>query len=134
MKTNFRYMKKCTKCKSKKPLTDFYSSVNTKDNLHSWCKPCFRENTRNDYLKRSFGIEIADYEAMLSMQDYGCAICGKKDDTLLRSGVYKRLCVDHNHKTGKLRGILCENCNRGIGLFKDSQELLENAINYLNQF
>jgi DNA-directed RNA polymerase subunit RPC12/RpoP len=71
---------------------------------------------------------------MLAVQDNKCAICGKEDDTVLSSGAYKRLAVDHCHKTGKLRGILCENCNRGIGMFKDNQELLEQAIRYLNQF
>jgi hypothetical protein len=68
------------------------------------------------------------YETMLESQNYSCSICSKKhtDD--------KKLHVDHCHTTGKVRGLLCNNCNNGIGKLKDSTELLEKAINYLKTY
>ena len=89
---------------------------------------------RDSYLKRTYGIDSKQYDEMLATQDYKCAICGKTEDTLLDSGVNKSLAVDHNHETGEIRGILCENCNRGIGLLQEDVEILENSIKYLNQF
>jgi len=65
---------------------------------------------------------------MLEEQNYRCAICNNEDEVEGR-----RLAIDHCHTTGVVRGLLCGKCNRGIGLFYDSQELLERAINYLNK-
>lgn len=77
-------------------------------------------------LKRRYGITTQHYDDLLIEQDYKCVICG----TEYRCD--KRLHVDHDHETGDVRGLLCGECNRGIGMFKDSQKLLKNAINYLN--
>jgi hypothetical protein len=60
-------------------------------------------------------------------QDYRCAICNVHEENVTKS-----LAIDHDHATGKVRGYLCNNCNRGIGLLKDSVEILSNAIKYLN--
>ena len=128
-------MKKCSKCKNEKPIIDFYKSSFNKDGLHSWCKLCLKMGIKNAYLKRLYGIDLKKYEEMLFIQDGGCAICNKKEDTFLKLyNCNKSLAVDHNKTTGKIRGILCENCNRAIGLLKHNTNLLENAINYLNQF
>lgn len=77
-------------------------------------------------LRKKYGITIEDYEAILSGQDSRCAIC--RSDT---SAGGDRLAVDHCHKTGKIRGLLCFDCNVAIGKFKDSPELLLRAIEYL---
>lgn len=70
-------------------------------------------------------MSVEDYEKMLEQQNYKCAICGQHE-------TQKRvLSVDHCHKTGKVRGALCAACNRGIGSLKESKEVLEAAINYL---
>lgn len=130
--TNFEM--RCTKCKITKPLKDFYQSPLTGSGYNSWCKDCFRKIVRNGYLKRTYGIDEDEYERLLALQDYGCAICQKKTDTVLGHGVNKMMAVDHNHQTGQIRGILCENCNRALGLFNDNKQSLQNAINYLNQF
>ncbi len=87
-----------------------------KDNPHK---------VRHTYLKKHFKITLAEYEQMLEQQNNGCAICGHKCKT------YGNLSVDHCHKTGKIRGLLCTNCNRAIGLFSDNVDFLKNAIRYL---
>ena len=79
---------------------------------------------KNGNLKRTYGISLEEYESLLESQDNVCKICKTEK-------IGKHLAVDHDHKTGKIRGILCENCNRGLGMFKDSPELLQNAIQYL---
>lgn len=79
---------------------------------------------RNGHLVRKYGITADEYDRRLDEQGGGCKICGK---ILQRVS----LAVDHNHKTGKVRGILCENCNRGLGMFKDDPNLLRSAIEYL---
>lgn len=78
------------------------------------------------HLKRFYGMEPETYFDMLNKQNGVCAICGKEDD-----GSGKRLHVDHNHVTGKIRGLLCRSCNAGLGHFKDNQHLLDGAIKYL---
>ena len=68
-------------------------------------------------------MSLEDYERLLKEQNYKCLICDKK----------KKLYVDHCHKTGKVRGLLCDLCNRGIGLFKEDVNSLSRAINFLNE-
>lgn len=85
------------------------------------------EYRRRLSLKKNFGITIEQYDAMLKEQNGVCAICGNK----CKSG--RRLAVDHCHKTGLNRGLLCANCNRGLGLFSDSTKLLIAAIKYLQR-
>ena len=75
-------------------------------------------------LKKMFGISLAEYEEMLNKQDGKCAICRQVDKNF-------RLAVDHCHTSKKIRGLLCSQCNRGIGMFKDKSELLERAAEYL---
>ena len=76
-------------------------------------------------LKYTFGISLEQYNEMLKKQGSVCAICKEK----CKSG--KNLAVDHCHTTGKIRGLLCSNCNRGLGLFTDDKIKLSNAIIYL---
>lgn len=85
-----------------------------------------RDNyVRNWSLKRSYGISLSDYEYMLQFQEGECAICKNKPGKI-------RLHVDHDHETGEIRGLLCSRCNQGLGLFRDSGELLKAAGNYLS--
>lgn len=83
-----------------------------------------RINTR---LKSSFGIDIEDYEKMLEDQNGVCAICGAKHADVRKH----RLHVDHCHETEQVRGLLCSNCNMGLGKFQDDLQLLKNAVAYL---
>lgn len=86
--------------------------------------PFYRKNT---YLKRMFGITIGDYDSMMDAQGCVCAICKQPSDGK------KALAVDHCHSTEQVRGLLCVNCNRGLGHFNDKPELLEAAIDYLQK-
>jgi len=85
------------------------------------------ENTRKVFLKSVYGITPQDYNTMFTNQEGKCAICG-----IHQSNLKRKLFIDHCHTTDKIRGLLCHHCNAGIGHFKDSTNLLDNAINYLN--
>lgn len=89
--------------------------------------PAMRKGAR---LKESFGITMEQFEAMREAQKGACAICGKKETGSKRS---VHLFVDHCHKTKSIRGLLCNNCNIGLGHFKDDSELLMKAASYLTK-
>jgi len=131
-------MKTCSKCKIEKPLTEFHKRNNRPSGYASSCKKCRTKEKRSpDYirnydLKKSYGITLDDYNSMFEEQGGKCAIC-KIHLNDIRYGKKKNLCVDHDHKTGKVRGLLCDKCNRGIGLLKDDVNVLNNAINYLKR-
>lgn len=82
-------------------------------------------------LRRLFGLTKEDHSKMLEQQNNSCKIC--KLDNSGRKGSPK-LCVDHCHKTNKVRGLLCYHCNQGLGHYKDSPELLREAAIYLETF
>lgn len=88
------------------------------------------ETRKSAILKYEFGITIDDYYKLLELQNGGCAICGNQQT---RKGV-KYLAVDHDHASGTIRGLLCDRCNRGLGFFKDSPELLNRASAYLQRY
>jgi len=131
----------CRKCREEKPAAEFFSGKQNRDGLQSYCKACVyrcnrdwatanRDRVRAKYrkhdLKRTFGITVEQYDEMLRRQKGVCAICQKP----CKSG--RRLAVDHDHATGRVRALLCSNCNRGIGCFHDDPQMLEAAIRYLS--
>ena len=79
-------------------------------------------------LPRQFGVSYQELLMMKEDQDYKCARCGIHEETTT-----KKLAVDHDHKTNRVRGYLCNNCNRGIGLLKDDVEVMKKAIDYLER-
>lgn len=81
--------------------------------------------SQNNYRKYKITNDI--WNEMFSNQNFSCAICKTKEF----KGKGSKPHIDHCHKTGKIRGLLCTNCNHGIGQFKDNLELLQEAINYL---
>lgn len=83
-----------------------------------------RAYDRRHNLRVKFNLDVEDYEALLRHQKGVCAIC-------LRPPLKRRLAVDHSHDTGLVRGLLCSDCNIGLGLFGDSIESLLRATNYL---
>lgn len=142
-------MKICSVCREEKPLSDYHRSKNTKDGHTYRCKPCDREarykyrtkdpkryaeKLRNRQLKYKYGIDLKIYREMLEEQKGGCRICGASSNNALY-GINKtdNFSVDHCHDTGKVRGLLCNQCNRALGFFKDDPELLRKAANYLEQ-
>lgn len=113
----------CTRCKEKKPETaEFFPLHNKKRNgFDSWCRAC-RATYRSAINRGKFRAVISD-EALKDLKSSvtECVICGNKGS----------LVVDHDHKTGKVRGLLCNHCNRGLGHFRDDPQLLEFAAQYL---
>jgi hypothetical protein len=84
-------------------------------------------------LKHKYGITVTEYEELLKKQNGVCAICSSSETRTYKNKetVVESLCVDHDHKTNKIRGLLCQKCNSAIGLFMENSELLEKAIIYL---
>lgn len=82
-------------------------------------------------LRASFGISFEEYNKMLQSQDGKCAIC-KQPETQLRQGKLKALSVDHDHKSGAIRGLLCSDCNTGIGKLKENGKIFQSAMRYLS--
>jgi hypothetical protein len=80
--------------------------------------------------RRRYGISEAEYQELLEKQAGVCAICGREEAATYR-GKIKRLAVDHDHETEEIRGLLCSNCNRMIGLAAEDPAVLQNAIRYL---
>lgn len=81
------------------------------------------------HLKRTYGITLEQYNELLERQDYACAVCNKKQDKIKYN-----LHVDHNHKTGEIRGLLCFNCNNKIIGRHTDPKLLAQAVIYLTEF
>lgn len=92
------------------------------------CNPEFKRKMRESFLKRHYGISIQDYDGMYIEQGGRCAICGVHQSKLTR-----RLEIDHCHETLLVRGLLCHNCNVGLGHFNNDIDLLENVIQYLKE-
>jgi len=132
-------MHKCSKCNLEKDLNQFHKRSNRPCGVRSICKECYKvypkilkqkENYMREYdLRKAYNIGVKEYNEMLDAQQGECAICHRHHTTL--NGRKKFLCVDHNHDTKEIRGLLCDKCNRGIGLFNDNKYLLQRAINYL---
>lgn len=135
--------KKCSICNELKDRSEFHKSGDRKDGLSGYCKPCKLElnkkwRDRNpdkwqDTLdariwytrKKKYGISKEDFFEMLDNQKNKCGICYKAID--------ESAAVDHCHTSNKVRGLLCRNCNSGIGLFEDNVDYLSNAISYINK-
>jgi len=86
------------------------------------------------HIEKEYGLTRARYDELLAKQNGKCAICGADNSGVVRqNGEYRRMCVDHDHKTGKLRGLLCTRCNLVLGYIKDQPDLLPMFIEYLTR-
>lgn len=98
---------------------------------HLFCSDkCKTDQYATRHLDRNYGITVDDWDRMYAEQKGKCAIC-RQEGFEMKPG-YAKLNVDHCHETGEVRGLLCHNCNRGLGLFQDNKELLSRAIDYLD--
>jgi hypothetical protein len=114
----------CRSCKEAKPLADFHRNHRCTGGRISRCKTCCKASTdtKSKWLKTRYGISREQFDAMLARQDGRCAICARP---------MEKPFVDHCHKTGVVRGLLCGPCNSAIGLFGENRETMERAIAYL---
>ena len=130
-------MKLCPSCGTEKALNEFHLRKGGKH--QGYCKPCAKEITnrwrRENYnpdkkraadFRHKYGIDLNDYDQMFAAQNGCCQVCLVHQDALSR-----RLAVDHCHASGKVRGLLCDNCNTALGKVNDNIETLQRAIEYL---
>jgi len=92
-----------------------------------------KEHSDNYRLSKKFGISLEEYNTMLKKQHGVCAICTKEEVIKTKKGNFRKLAVDHDHITGKVRGLLCSNCNTSLGGFQDDIKTLEKALKYLKK-
>ena len=103
---------------------------------HREANPQLKILDADRHLWRKYGITRLEWDSMLATQDGGCAIChvplhpGPRQRT---DPVMDKVCVDHCHDTGMVRGLLCDPCNKGLGNFRDNPDLLASAIEYLTR-
>ena len=127
----------CSKCGESKPSSEFFKDRQKTSGLRPDCKTCnmvksrawaeANKHRRKAYsIKSIYGITIDEYNALLAQQNYRCAICDVHQDSM-----NKALHVDHCHRTGKVRGLLCVNCNSALGKLKDSVAVVLRAAKYL---
>jgi len=112
--------KYCDCCHEHRPHSSFDRDPNTNDEFDHRCKDCKSNRAR----LHKYGLSQDDYNRMVWEQEDSCAIC--LDST-------KKLVIDHDHKSGKVRGLLCGNCNSGLGFFGDSPRRLRTSIEYLKK-
>lgn len=144
---------RCTKCHEVRRVEDFRPEPRNRDGLRSQCKQCdryfawgwqkrtgqyerwrrenpeaYRRLQRRSALRRKYGMEIEDYDALLAAQGGRCAICRSTDPKSNRGTCFV---VDHDHDTGAVRGLLCMICNTGIGGLQDDPRIVAAALQYL---
>jgi hypothetical protein len=134
-------MKTCKKCGEPKSISEFHRDKSSKDGRSGRCKVCkntwardYKNNTeegrklaRERHLKDKYNLSLAGYDYIWDQQGGVCRICGGTN----KDG--RRLSVDHDHTTNKIRGLLCDPCNRGIGLLGDDPSTLRKAADYIER-
>lgn len=135
----------CGSCRRRKPKDEFYTAISIPDGYSRTCKECQRRKSRQhakkppvqeyrrQYMRRRslllrYGLTVEQFDTLVAAQDQKCKICLDE----LRFG-WGGMAVDHCHATGKVRGILCSICNRGLGHFKDNPNFLRRAAAYLEE-
>jgi len=124
----------CSICNLPKSLNKFGAELRRPTGKQAACLECFNESQKGrrtkDYvrhynLKTLYGIGLEDYNNLYNQQEGKCSIC---------KNWFEELVVDHNHSTGKIRELLCKDCNTGIGHLKENIKILKQAIEYLEKY
>jgi hypothetical protein len=127
----------CKKCVTSLSLDKFYFNKNGKYKRQNICKKCMNvydyKTDKNHKLKKAYGITLDQYNKLLLKQNNKCCIC-EVDNNGKYKNKKRAFAVDHCHKTNKIRGLLCSDCNIALGLLKDNTNYLQTAIKYLNKF
>ena len=140
--------KKCAACDLVKPVSEYYTVTGHPDRYRPYCKACHKAKRRANYeanggvdavyeqvLQREYGITLADYNAQLRRQAHRCAVCRRPETTKSkRTGKPRRLAVDHDHVTGRLRGLLCHRCNILVWALEDNHTTLHAIEAYIEAF
>lgn len=122
-------MKKCLNCEEEKELSEFTPKKGSPMGVESNCKNCRAIKMVN----KRYNLKENERDILLQKQNGVCAICKNIESVKHQHGKTRHLSIDHDHNSGKIRGLLCGACNNGLGRFKDNIELLENAIKYLKE-
>jgi hypothetical protein len=134
----------CVRCEKVKPLCDFPAHPTSRTGVSKKCRECIARDATKEVkltavpgyrhdrtLRRSYGIGREEYLTILEAQGGVCAICRKPERRKIARGKPTNLCVDHNHRTGKIRGLLCAGCNAAIGHLNDDIAVVVALIDYL---
>ena len=124
-------MHKCRICLIEKEEELFPLNKSYKSGRATECKKCAAKRApkyRNPVKIAMYKYGLSEEEAQQHISKTHCSIC----NGFQRKG--KLMCIDHDHKTGKVRGAICDQCNKGLGHFRDSEWILQNAINYLKYY
>ena len=123
-------VEKNRRARNRNPLTEVQKEAR-RESSRKWRRNNLEKAilmSRNTDYKRKYGITIDDYNMMLELQSGVCAICSQECKT------EKNLAVDHDHKNGQIRALLCKNCNTGLGSFNDNIENMQKAIDYVKSY
>ena len=135
------FMPICTRCNKSQPASEFSPDRRKKSGLQARCKTCCnqwqKENpefSRKWFFQKKYGITIGQYELMHKEQDGKCACCGQPEYRRdHRTNKLRLLCVDHDHGTGRVRALLCDDCNVAVGRMKELPERAMMLYNYLTK-
>lgn len=130
----------CNQCRRYLEIKCFSRSSRTRDGLRAGCKECCNkkhkditsESRRKYGLKKLYGMTPEDYEEILNQQNRVCFLCFEEETRVTSNGTTK-LSVDHNHITGKVRGLLCHRCNVALGFVQENPDLIKRMISYLER-
>lgn len=133
--------KECSRCKVRKPFSEYAKTPRMRLGVTSHCKTCDKERrcskkTRASHLKRFYGLSVEEYTEQLTSRLGLCDICGLSETwpTADFTGEIRNLVVDHDHETGTVRGLLCTRCNKGVGLLRDDERVVRSAAEYLKKW
>jgi hypothetical protein len=126
--------KKCINCGKIKPI-DAYGKRKDKGifSIRNFCLECKKTYDQIWWYKKKYNLSLEEIQNRITQQNNLCEICGNIIEFIINQSGKSTACVDHDHKTGKVRGLLCAYCNTAIGMLKDSPEFCRNAANYLEK-